>query len=444
MKTIILCALASGLCFTAAAKTIYLTPEVNIRESLGLLEPGDSLAVHAGTYRVRPEDISRLENQGPYAIVFDLSMSGEKGNPIIIKGMADDEGRRPVFDFSGVTLRDEANPEGYRIVGFLITGSYLYISDLECIGLQVTRTDHTQSENFRITGGSYNTLENVVCRDGMGIGVYINGDSHHNLILNCDAYNNYDSVSDISMRTGEPSGGNNDGFGCHVSGGMSGNKFIGCRAWRNTDDGFDLINCYSPTSISYCIAMENGFDSNGVNRADGNGVKGGGFGMRPRDIPLYNGESPRHSICNNVAFANKSHGIYSNHHLGGIDFHSNTSICNGRANYSMVNRKGSGKEEKVDVDGYGHALSGNLSLSSDGRHYLWIDHVPNADEIVLTDISEKPDHSVLYAPRLADGSLPSDLIEFIQSFRKEYSGADFDGYYKAVAESRRFSGCYAE
>lgn len=439
-----LIATAVGSTLSVYAETVSFSREGELSQALSSLHPGDTLLIKAATYHVGPAEISRFSEAGPYAIVYDLSMSGEKGRPIVIKGLADEDGALPVFDFSGVTLRDEANPEGYRITGFLISGSYIHVSDIECEGLQVTRTDHTQSENFRICGGAYNTLENVSCHDGMGIGVYINGDSHHNLIVNCDAYNNYDSVSDISKRTGEPSGGNNDGFGCHVNGGMDGNAFIGCRAWRNTDDGFDLINCYSPASISYSIAMENGFDAEGNNRADGNGVKGGGFGMKPRDIPLHNGESPRHSICNNVAFANKSHGIYSNHHLGGIEFLSNTSICNGRANYSMVNRRGPGKDDKIDVDGYGHTLRANISLSTDGRHCMWIDHTPDADEIVLSDIPGKPDYSALFAPRLANGTLAPETVEYIKSFVSDGSGADFSCYPEAVREAKRLSGSDVE
>lgn len=444
MKILWLIAAGLGSILSVSAKTITIDREGELNKALSALRPGDTLYINTGKYIVRAEEISRKAKAGPYAVVYDLSMSGEKDSPIVIKGMIDENGRRPVFDFSGVTLRDEENPEGYRITGFLVSGSHLHISDIECTGLQVTRTDHSQSENFRINGGSYNTLENISCHDGMGIGFYINGDSHHNLILNCDAYNNYDPVSDISKRTGEGSGGNNDGFGCHVKGGMDGNTFLGCRAWRNSDDGFDLINCYSPAEITFCIAIENGFDANGNNRADGNGVKGGGFGMKSRDVELHNGMSPRHMIDNNVAVANKAHGIYSNHHLGGIDFIANTSVNNGRANYSMVNRKGPGRDDNVDVDGYSHTLTGNLSLSNDGRHFLWIGNTPSDNQILLKDITDINPMVPLYAPRGKDGNLSEESISFIQSFRKNDSGADFSGYVEAIDKARRVSGCDVE
>ncbi len=46
--------------------------------------------------------------------------------------------------------------------------------------------------------------------DGMAIGFYI-VTGKNNLVLNCDAYNNYDPVSDGGK------GGNVDGFGGHLT-----------------------------------------------------------------------------------------------------------------------------------------------------------------------------------------------------------------------------------
>lgn len=426
---------AAIIASSAAASVKYMSPTEPT--AFPMLAPGDTLLFLPGVYHPDISQIMCTATPGPYAVVYNLNMSGEPDKPIVIKGIMDDEGNRPVIDFSNVTYRDDEYPEGYRITGFLITGSYLLLSDLECVGLQVTRTDHTQSENFRISDGAYNILENISCHDGMGIGFYIINDSHHNVVINCDAYNNYDPVSDISRRTGEGSGGNNDGFGCHVKGGMEGNAFIGCRAWRNSDDGFDLINCYSPADISYCIAIENGFDAQGNNRADGNGVKAGGFGMKPRDIPLFNGESPRHVISNNVAAANKANGIYANHHLGGIEFSHNTSIAHGKSNFSLINRKGPQKDNNVDVEGYGHSLSGNLSLSPVANHILWSKSIPADNEIYCNSESMDPDLNLLMAPRLKDGRLAPETIEYINSLIQDGKGADFSGYDDCATNAKK-------
>ena len=424
----------------STGKSTYHTPFRTLGTALKGLEPGDTVFILPGIHKVSKEDISRVYGKGPYAVIFDLDMSGEKGKPMVIKGVCDEDGNRPVFDFSDVTLSDEANPEGYRITGFLVSGNHLKLSDFECTGIRVTRTDHTQSENIRISNGAYNTIENVACHDGMGIGVYINNDSHHNLIVNCDGYNNYDPVSDISPKTGMGYGGNNDAFGCHVKGGMEGNIFIGCRGWNNSDDGFDLINCYSPVEISYCIALKSGYDADGTSRGDGNGFKAGGFSMKPRDVALHEGEAPRHLVANCVAADNKANGIYSNHHLGGVDFICNTSVDNVRSQYCMVNRKGKEKDANVDVEGYGHFLCGNLSVSSEDNHTLWTPQPIERDAILTSREKGTISLTPLKMPRLADGSLQPATIDYIDSLRQDGAGADFSGYDKAIREARHISG----
>ena len=199
-----------------------------------LVEAGDTVYIMPGTYMVGEEEIMGEENVddvGQYKIVYQLSKSGEPKKPICYFGLYDKSGNRPVFDLSGV------KPENWRVTAFLISGNYLFLKDFEIVGIQVNRTDHTQSENIRVTNGSYNTFENIACHDGMGIGFYLTRNSSYNLFVNCDGYNNYDPISDIDEKTGMGSGGNNDAFGCHVSENNPGNIFIGCRAWNNADDG---------------------------------------------------------------------------------------------------------------------------------------------------------------------------------------------------------------
>ncbi len=74
-------------------------------------------------------------------------------------------------------------------------------------------------KTFVLTG-SYCRFYNIATHDGMGIGFYLTGRSAHNIISNCDAYNNFDSVN-ISVNNG----GNSDGFGCHVSANCEGKRF---------------------------------------------------------------------------------------------------------------------------------------------------------------------------------------------------------------------------
>ena len=411
--------------------------------------PGDKVYIEAGTYRLTDADITATGNNGLYSIVFDMNVSGTAGHPISYIGVTDPSGRRPVFDFSGVRPQT-------RITGFLVEADHLVFRDIEATGLQVLLTGHTQSENFRISNGSHNTFENVSCHDGMGIGFYLQLGSAYNLFVNCDAYNNYDPISEGGA------GGNTDGFGCHVQAGSKGNTFIGCRAWANSDDGFDLINCYAPVTFEYCYAYKNGYswepDGTYRSRGDGNGFKAGGFGMGATDAGLPAAGAPMHEVHHNVAAFNKSNGIYSNHHLGGIFFHHNTAYKNGRYNYCMVNRRGSGATDNVDVNGYGHVIEHNLAYGStrvmnwvngdrdsctvafnsfawDAAGKMWVDQAHLSD----ADFENLEEHDIM-ASRQADGFLSAATLSFLRLKSNADYGADFSGYQTAVAEARETVG----
>lgn len=407
-----------------------------------VVQPGDKVYILPGTYAITESQISREDN--PYKIVFNLNQRGQQGKPISFIGLTEN-GERPVFDLSAV------NPTGYRVTAFYVTGSYLVFRNFEVTGIQVNITDHTQSENFRIRNGSYNTFDNIACHDGMGIGFYLTNNSHHNLFLNCDGYNNYDPVSENGK------GGQNDGFGCHVTAGNENNIFVGCRAWNNSDDGYDLINCYSPVTFCYSIAYHNGYDADGNKRQDGNGFKAGGYGMSATSITLPESGAPRHLVHHCLAIQNKSNGIYSNHHLGGITVSYNTSSGNGSYNYSMVNRAGAEASQNSDVNGYGHVLDHNLSVHGNGRHvsnlnggdgqntvtsnsFTWNGSAWTNDDMPNSNF-ESTNSSRLTRRRHQNGMMDeASTLTYMQ--QKEYAGygVDFSGYQAAVAEAKKISG----
>ena len=415
------------------------------------VEAGDNVYILPGTYTITEDQISKEEN--PYKIVFNLNQNGTIGKPIRFIGLTEG-GQRPVFDMSAV------NPTGYRVTAFYVTGSYLVFRNFEVIGIMVNITGHTQSENFRIRNGHHNTFENIACHDGMGIGFYLTNNSHHNLFLNCDGYNNYDSVSENGK------GGQNDGFGCHVTAGNENNIFIGCRAWNNTDDGFDLISCYSPVTFCYSIAYKNGYDANGNARQDGNGFKAGGFGMDAKDIALPETGAPRHEVYHCMAVQNKSNGFYSNHHLGGINVYYNTSINNNKYtysnNYSMVNRKDATATGNTDVDGYDHQVHHNLSVISSGNvkhiaalnvnstEQYWVNSFyndngswANHDINPNTDFENYTSSNLLLA-RNENGMLNANTLKYAKQTTYLGYGCDFSGYEHAVAKAREISGAGKE
>ena len=291
-----------------------------------------------------------------------------------------------------------------RVSVFYVSGDWLHLKDLEVIGTQVTIADgsNTQSEVFSNRGGNYNIYENLKMHDGMGIGFYL-VKGGNNLVLNCDAWNNYD----------EPNGGGNtDGFGMHPSEGDTGNVLRGCRAWWNSDDGFDFIHSAEAVKIENCWAFYNGYKPGEFKSAgDGNGIKAGGYGMNT-DSKIA-AVIPTHEVINCLAYYNKTGGIYSNHHLGGLDFINNTSIHN-RWNYNMTNRKSA--EENVDVDGYSHFLANNVAYDGREQDIYNVDYELSTmlnnsfhpDGVTLSEADFMSlDENELIAERNPDGSLPN-------------------------------------
>ena len=210
----------------------------------------------------------------------------------------------------------------------------------------------------------------------------------------------------------------------------------GCRAWRNSDDGFDLINNYSAVIVDSCWAWENGYDANMVSRGDGTGIKGGGYGMSTITKTVV---APRNVIKNCIAWKNKQNGIYANHHLGGNDWYNNSAYANKR-NYNMVNRKS--VSEAVDVDGYDHVLKNNLSYGGTAYDYWKISETLCTLEnntflptVTLTNSDfESLDGTQLKRERQADGSLPEITFLKLKPTSKAYEmniGYQFD--YETVA-----------
>lgn len=459
MKRIIALTMAAMAVMTISAKDYYVavngkdcnngTSEKKAFASLAkaqqMVTAGDNVYILPGTYRVSEKDMMAPNHEKGYAVVFLLDKKGTKEKPISYIGVADKNGQRPVFDFTDVRPKQ-------RITGFLLTGSYLRVKNLETIGIQVTKDDHTHSENFRLSNASYNVLENIAAHDGMGIGFYLIRRCKENYIINCDAYNNFDTVSENGK------GGNSDGFGAHVGSlDSKGNTFIGCRAWYNSDDGFDLINAQAPVTFLYCIAYKNGLANiNGEDKriADGNGIKCGGYGMGKAARVKF-ATAPMHIAANCISAFNRAAGFYANHHLGGLHFSHCTAYMNGGAAFSMTNRKDATEEGRVNVPGYGHVVEGCLSFgyhpTKSAKHLTNVDNEKsnirnnsfswNADTQkwendtkLRNDSFESIDATKLLKPRDKDGMLTE--FSFLKFKEPQSYGTDFSGYAKTVEEYR--------
>ena len=398
----------------AAAGTID-APLATLPAAYRLTEGGDTVCFRGGTYNVTDSQVMKIK--GVYAFVFALEKAGTAEHRTCYMGYP---GERPVFDFSALMLDGK-----HRFAAFYLGADYVHLRNFDIVGVPVRIKGHTQSECVSARRGSHCIVEDIAMHDGMAIGYYQKRGSH-NLVVDCDAYNNYDDYSE------GPYGGNVDGFGCHVFDTFEvGNVFRRCRAWRNSDDGFDLISCAAPVEIDHCMAFYNGYcpssspadTVNFVSAGDGNGFKAGGWGMNKRKTKCPD-VCPSHYIHHSLAYRNKAHGFYANHHLAGNTWENNTS-CGNRSNYNMLNRKNT--FEAIDVPGYDHSLANNVSWTftdaSLGGHLINID----PDRVTLTNNSFAPSVSsvevtaemfvstsvsLLFTRLLPDGRLPS--IDFLR------------------------------
>lgn len=208
---------------------------------------------------------------------------------------------------------------------------------------------------------------------------------------------------------------------------------------QNSDDGFDFINCQSAATVEYCIAYRNGFDKDGNKRADGNGFKAGGYGMG-KEVKISS--VPMHVVSHCLSVGNKANGFYTNHHLGGVKFDHNSAYKNGSYNFSFVNRKGKSKEDAIDVDGYGHIVTHNISYGStkivtsiditqctiEGNSFSYSKDTWVNDDLSNADFYS-PNLNELTAARTTDGSLPVINFMRLKDGSKDYGYGTFNTGY---------------
>jgi hypothetical protein len=369
----------------------FKKPLATLQKAQSLVSPGDTVYIRGGVYHMTEDQIS--QKLRGYACVTFLDKSGAPGKYINYWAYTKDKDK-PVFEYSAV------KPANFRVAAFYVTGSWIHLKGFEVTGVQVTIKTHTQSECFE-NHGSNNIYEQLSMHDSMAIGFYLLNGSN-NLVLNCDAYRNFDYFSENGR------GGNSDGFGNHPQPGSKGNVFRGCRAWFNSDDGYDCINAFEATTFDNCWAFYNGFDANFKSAGDGNGFKAGGYARRPANqLP---DPIPQNTIQFCLAVGNKANGFYSNHHINGSFWYNNSAYRNG-TNFNMLNRL---KEEVMaDVPGYGHKMRNNLGYKGNkevdmldagkcdlSHNYFDLNMAATADDFVSLD------ETLLIAPRKPDGSLP--------------------------------------
>ena len=358
-------------------------PWASIARAQTQAQAGDTIYFRGGKYAYTA-GVEACASRTAIVNAITLDKSGAAGQPIRYWAYP---GETPVFDFSA--MKDDC-----RVKGFNVTASWVHLKGLEVTGAPQQPGNRLNHESWGVwNNGSHNVFELLNLHHNMGPGLFIQNGSN-NLVLNSDSHHNYDPY------TSNGAGQGADGFGAHIKANQPGNVFRGCRAWMNTDDGFDLINAFSPVTIENSWAWQHGYlpgTTTPLAAGNGNGIKAGGYGG------AYVANGVKHTVRFSVAFANKAAGFYANHHPLAIDFFNNTAFGNG-VNYNMLGIAPDGSAVNFgnlrnNLAYKGTATSNTAGLDMANNSWTLSVQVGDGD---FEDVSA----SGWDAPRRADGGLP--------------------------------------
>jgi len=282
-------------------------PFATVKKAIQIAKAGDIINIRGGKYP--------FENR--------FNISGERDKPITFQPYRDEK-----VIFVGTYGEDKIyNTKQNSMIGtFLVTGSYLVFKNFEL--------KNGVNGIYIKANASHNIFKNLSIHDNYYSSLVLADGALDNKIINCDAYNNFDSNS---------YGENSDGFVATAHRGDKtpylgmGNIFINCRSWGNGDDGFDCWNSGNPVTFINCLAYHNGYDHwhKGKFRGNGNGFKLGIHNRygHPRDAHLlihckawgnasrgfdYNDNEVAITLFRNISYNNKNSGfkfLKTNHNL---------------------------------------------------------------------------------------------------------------------------------
>ena len=324
-------------------------PLRSVNAAIMVARPGDTIYVRDGTHS--------------YSHTILIEKSGKQDKPIRLSAYPTET---PVFDFSSAPG-----------IGFLIRGAYWHIK-----GIVITKSG-TEGLSLTGEGAHHNIVEQVVSHSTGRTGITVNTKAAQNIILNCDAYRNFDFLGN---------GENADGFEVKFSAGI-GNILIGNRSWNNADDGYDFWDMGETVRLEQCYAWRNG-----ENLWDHPFFTGNGNGFK-----LGRGKG-RHIVINCVAW---------NHHLAGFNLNGNetgvilyacTAVDN-FINYHFYN---------PPVGAKNTVLRNNLSYKE--QYYRIAQQVDSQfnswDSAVNLKVTEDDfvtvDDGIMSGPRNPDGSIPQN------------------------------------
>lgn len=290
------------------------TPLLTIGKALEIVQPGDRILIHEGTYNIT----KRLK-------IPALNTTPE--TRCEMRAWPEDAVGKVIIDGSQMVASTEIEFKQSRCIYVNHEANYWTFYGL---------TLQNALDNGMKMEGSYNIVERCVFRwnndTGLQIGMYkdfkieetksfpISGQPafnpnytycRGNKVINCDSYEN----ADVKSFSGSDDGGDADGFACKLFPGP-GTEFRGCRAWTNSDDNWDLYMVYHPVVIDHCWAWHAGYLKNGSEGKNGNGFKLGGGGSAGG--AAFDQSTGAHVVTNCVAFENLHKGFDQNNAYEGM------------------------------------------------------------------------------------------------------------------------------
>lgn len=290
-------------------------PLATIAKALELVQAGDRILIHEGTYYITKR----------------LKIPELPTNPDLrceMRAWPEDAVGKVIIDGSNMVASSEIEFKQSRCI---------YVNHLANYWTFYGLTLQNALDNGMKMEGSYNIVERCTFRwnndTGLQIGMYkdfsieetksfpISGTPEfnpgysycrNNKVINCDAYENADLKS---YGGGSDDGGDADGFACKLFPGP-GTEFRGCRAWTNSDDNWDLYMVYHPVVIDHCWAYHAGYLKNGSEGKNGNGFKLGGGGSAGG--AAFDQSTGAHVVTNCVAFNNLHKGFDQNNAYEGM------------------------------------------------------------------------------------------------------------------------------
>jgi len=347
-------------------------------------------------------------------------------------------GEDPILD-CGNLVKSDIQYEGLRNYGITISKDFVKIK-----GLTVRNVKQYYNRNFGV--GIRLMSKNIIAENctaynvwGHGFEIW-SGSSGSGVIqvINCDSYNNCDSISGDPL--GSNAGNTGAGFSCWDNGGTLQGKvyFKGCRAWGTSDQGFQTGGSYYIECDSCWSFCNQGYYYSGQSYGGGTGWKCGWLDY-PSNFLIQ-------KITRCLAAYNDHNGFMTNSVYGKdvpiIHMFNNSSIRN-NIGYEIDRHHTNYDDEilrlyrnNIAFDNSIRSLNIRFDAQYTHDHNSWDGNA----SITSADFKALPankEHAkiILSAPRKADGSLPDlgDYFKLKSTSKAVDAGVDVGLTYKGSA-----------